>query len=281
MNDNILDPLNAKPSPTDYIAELTGPGKKFDRSKYASEAEMWQAVSKGKYESDSYVGILETRSDQMREDALQWKKEADSRANLEELLDQMKKQPVTSNTPPANTEITKPTIDPNQIQSLVSSEVQKLRASEKETSNYSLVLNKAKERYGENFANALKLQAVELNLSDDYVNTLARTQPQLFMKTFGLEAQQAPRQSFQAPPSSAARTDTFRPQTQEVRDWNYYQKLKQEMGPKFYYDKKLAVQMHQDAMELGDRFKTGDFDVPDKELMQRLDTYTHSIIRNK
>lgn len=266
MND-LLAPTSTD---SNFLTQLVGDDKKFKSA---------EDLARGKFESDNYIKILETRLDEMREDMLSWKKEADSRANLQEFIDQMKPQTTSTQTQATISQDTKPSFDPSQVSSIVSSEVQKLRAQERETENYNLVLNKLKQVHGENYASQLKKQAQELNLTDDRVNELARKEPALFMRTFGLDTQPRRQESLMSPPPSSVRNESFRPQTEEVRDWSYYQKLKQEMGPQFYYDKKLAIQMHNDALALGDRFNTGDFNLGDRDLMRRLDTYTHSVVR--
>jgi len=64
--------------------------------------------------------------------------------------------------------------------------------------------------------------------------------------------EQQQQESFRAPPRSNVRPSSFSPKT-PVRDWNYYQELKKK-DPKVYLDPKIAVQMHEDAIALGDRF---------------------------
>ena len=70
------------------------------------------------------------------------------------------------------------------------------------------------------------------------------------MKTLELDSQPAQ----QAPnlPRTQARPSTFAP-TSQKRDWNYYQQLKKE-NPRAYLDPKIAIQMHDDAIALGDDF---------------------------
>jgi hypothetical protein len=45
---------------------------------------------------------------------------------------------------------------------------------------------------------------------------------------------------------------------QEQRTWDWYQKLKVS-DPKKYYSPETNVQMHKDALSLGEAFEDGDF----------------------
>jgi hypothetical protein len=64
-------------------------------------------------------------------------------------------------------------------------------------------------------------------------------------------------QGFQSPMRSSQRNDNFSSQPQK-RTWAYYQEMKK-ADPKMYYNTKIANQMLDDMVELGDAFKDGDF----------------------
>src|SRR5882762_7005873 len=83
-NDQLPDDTNV-----DFLAELTGPGKKFDRTKYQSDTELLQALAKGKYESDRYIPLLERGRDELRDDYMRERETNLSRAKLEEIVDRL------------------------------------------------------------------------------------------------------------------------------------------------------------------------------------------------
>lgn len=258
MNDNLMTPNNdpvhsqhsLAPDPNvNYLNELVGEGKKFKSS---------EDLAKGKYEADQYVKTLERQLDEMRVDYSKLRDDYNSRAKLEELIDQIEsrqqQQQLPSNPPPAVVP-QQPSIDPKQIESLVSSKIMEHESSKAQQQNFNFVRSKLEERFGRNYQETLKQQVNELGLTEDFVNDLAKKHPQVLLKTLGLD-QPAKQQNFQAPPRNE-RSDHFQPTTQK-RTWSYYQQLKK-ADPKIYYDPKTQVQMHKDAIALGDAFKDGDF----------------------
>jgi hypothetical protein len=249
MNETLLDqPSDQTQLDPDkkYLEELVGEGKKFKTV---------EDLARGKYEADNFVETLKARSDQLREDYLKLREESSAKANLQELLDQLKAQQLASSAHTTANEVTeKPGFDPKQIESLVASKVQEFDTTRREQDNFNLVKSKIKEKYGDNPPASLRQQIEKLGpLGSD----LAKKYPDEFLKVLGL-TEQAPKETYQSPPRGTVRTDTFKPTGTEKRTWSYYQKLKKE-NPNLYYDRKIAVQMHNDALSLGEEFQDGDF----------------------
>lgn len=256
LNSNPDDLPEVDPN-IDYLAEIAGPGKKFDRTRYASEDEWKKAVSKGKYESDQYVELLKRRQDELREDYLRIREDNQTKARLEELIDQLSnKQLASSDLPPAK-EDNQPAMSAEQLDNLMSNKIQAYELTKKQTENFNVVQAKLKERYGSNYANVLREQIESLGLTNEDINALAKKSPIAFFKTLGLD-QQPHQDSFQSPPRSNQRNDTFAPRGAPKRSWAYYQELKK-ADPKLYFDRKTAIQMQNDAIELGDAFRDGDY----------------------
>lgn len=234
----------------DYLAELVGEGKKFKSEK---------DLARGKYEADLYVTTLTRQLDELRDDYKKLREDSTSRAKLEELIGQLEarsKQSSNSDTPPAREVKDSPTLDPNELKSLVSSSIQEYEMTRKQTDNFNRVREKLREQFGDNYQSVLKNQIEELGLTEDDVNTLARKSPNAFFKTLGIE-QAIAKETFQNPVASSQRAETFRPKGSQKRTWSYYQDLKKTQ-PNLYLDPKTNVQMHNDAMELGEAF----FDSP-------------------
>lgn len=251
MTENLLqgdDPPRVDPD-KNYFQELVGEGRKFKTP---------EDLAKGKFEADQYIKILERTRDEMREDYLKLREDYQSRAKLEELIDQMKTQPPSSSdtTHTANDD-KKPVFDPKEIESLVSSKIQEHESTRKQTENYNFIKSKLQEHYGAGYKEVLKQQIEDLDITENELNDMARQKPKFLMKTLGLDAPVS-RERFQAPVSSNQRTDNFSPSGSKKRTWSYYQQMKRD-DPKLYQDPKTQVQMQKDYIEQGDAFEDGNF----------------------
>jgi hypothetical protein len=253
MNETLLSGDDANQSTPmidpskDYEQELVGEGKKFKTVK---------DLARGKYEADLYVNTLTRQLDEMREDYLKLREDYTARAKLEDLIGQLEDkqlQKLDSAQPKASeVKDNKPTIDPKAIESLVSSKIQEYELTKKQTENFNTVRNKLREQFGDNYQNVLKNQIEDLGLTEEDVNMLARKSPSAFFKAIGVE--QAPsKTTYQNPVASSQRPETFKPKGAPKRTWSYYQDLKK-TNPNLYLDPKTNVQMHNDAIELGEAF---------------------------
>lgn len=242
-----------------YLPDLVGEGKKFKTP---------EDLAKGKYESDMYINTLTRQFDELRKDFLKEREENTSRAKLQELIDQVKSQQTNSSTNP-NAKVTeeKPSVDIKEIETLVSSKIKEDKETSRREANFNLVKSKLMERYGNNFQSVLDQQIKDLDLTINEANELARTRPQVFIKTLGLDQPQI-KEGFQSPPRNNLQSSTFKP-TVEKRDWDYYQRMKME-DPVRYASTQTNVQMHKDVMELGEAFMTGDYNKEDKALVREI-----------
>ena len=206
-----------------------------------------EEVLKAKVESDLYIKTLEKQKDELRNDYLKQREELLAKAKFEELVDRLE-NPTTSSTTQA-TEA--PKYDPKEIEDLVYRKIQETKVSEVEGRNFSIVENKLREKYGDNYKSIVKEQQQSLGLSPDDINNLAKKSPDAFFRMLGLDQQKV--ESFQTPPRTEQRRDNFAPTGQVKRNYAYYQELKK-ADPKIYFDKNIAVQMHNDAVAMGEAF---------------------------
>lgn len=232
-----------------YVEELVGDGKKFKTV---------EDLARGKYEADLYVETLKKRQDEINRDYLRLREENMAKQKLEDLIDQFSK--LQSNNQNNDNTYVKPEIknelDLKQVESLLESRLDAREAARKQQENFALVKEKLKERFGSNYSTVVKEQISDLGITESEFNDMAVKHPKLLFKTLGLD--KAPNvDSFQAPPRSNQRSNSFAPTT-EKRTWSYYQKMK-ETNPNLYLDPKIAVQMHNDAIALGESFQDGDF----------------------
>ncbi len=204
-----------------------------------------------KVDSDLFIKVQNARFDNIRDDYLKLREEATTKASLEELITRQEKL-LANPEQPTNTPVeeTKPSIKPEDIDSILE---QKLTAREKltkQTENFNMIKAKLREQFGDKASEVLKQRMDTLGLDQAFTDDLAKSHPSVFIRTFGLDEV---RQSTNvAPPRSSLRTDKFAPTVQK-RDWNYYQELNKR-DPRAYLDPKIAIQMHNDAIELGDAF---------------------------
>lgn len=225
---------------TDYLQELTKPGGKFDKSKYATEAEMYQAIAKGKVLGDRTVEMQNQRFDELRQDFLLERDENTAKDSFEQLRKTLlERKPEVPAITPAND---KPSINPDDVKSLFQSQYQEIKAKEKEEANLLEVENRLRARLGENAKTVFKDKMKTLELSDEDIRFLAKKSPNAVLNALGLNSDSD--ESFEAPPRSSLRSDHFKP-TVEIRDAVYYEKLRRD-NKQEYFSEKISVQRLKD-----------------------------------
>jgi len=238
----IVDPAK------DYFAELVGENKKFKDER---------ALARGKYEADMFIEHKNREFDALREEYLRLREDYNSRAKLEELVDQLSKPRQQSDHDDTLTvSENKPVFDPEQLGNIISSKVQEIEQGKKQEENFRLVQDKLRQRYGSNYDDVVKQQIEELGITRDRLNEMAKKEPKLLIRTLGLD-RDIPQEQFQAPPRSQQRSDSFAPSLQK-RTWAFYQKMKKE-EPARYLDSKTQVQLMRDRAALGTEFEDGDW----------------------
>lgn len=236
--------LDSNTEPKSYKELLVGEGKKFKDD---------EQLAKGKYESDAYVKVLEKRIDDLRDDYLKMRDESQARAKLEDLIDQLESKSTTEPTQqPAAQRETKPIEKPIDLDALVERKLSEKEQARQSQANLEIVRAKVKERFGEN-TEAFEQRIQTSGLTDKDLIDLSRRSPNAALSVLGLN--ETSRESFQAPPPNSR---TFKPVTDKKRTWSYYQEMKKS-NPKLYLDPKIATEMHDNALALGNSFYDGDF----------------------
>lgn len=208
-----------------------------------------------KIESDLYIRTLTARFDDLRKDYLDIRDQQQASAQLKDLIDQMKSN--ASNQDTSHTQqgtVNQPAITTEEINSLVESQISEKftqhQKALKQQENLLSIQSKLKEHLGNNYQEAYKQRLDTLGLTQEFADDLAKNHPSVFMKTFELENR--PSNNNQSLPRNAQRNVTFAPHTVK-KDWNYYQEMKK-TNPKLYLDPKIANEMHDQAIALGDAF---------------------------
>lgn len=226
---------------------LLGDLPQVDENKYKDFDK--EALEKKAINADQHIVTLERRLDELRNDYLAEREQNVTRAKLEELIAKIDQKQLTSSETPGTKEVTeKPELRPEQIQSLVSQEIQKHELSRKQEENLSSAKAKLVEKFGSNYQTVYKDRLEALGLTAEFADNLAKTSPSAFINTLGLNEQR--RESFTTPP---ANTSFFSPKTPEKKTYSYYQKMRKD-NPKLYYDPRIANEMDKQALEQGEAF---------------------------
>lgn len=205
-----------------------------------------EELLKAKVEADLFINTLTKRQDDLNRDYLEMKKQLDATASLQELRDQILNAKTTSNSesPHANEGNESHKTETVDIKKEFETLYAQTREAERKLENTNKVMNTLKDRFGNSFQEVLR----DTGLSDNRIREIAAESPEAIFRLVGLNQQQ---ESFQAPMRNTQ--NSFMPKKQQKRDWNYYQEMKK-TNPKLYLDPKIAVQMHNDAIEMGDSF---------------------------
>jgi len=209
-----------------------------------------QELLNAKVESDLYIKTLTARVDDLSKDYIKLREEHQASTDLKTLIETLKKERENPDTSTITKVEQQTAIKPEDIRSLVAQEHAQYQSQVKQQENFRNVQSKLKEVYGDNYVNTYKQRLDQLGLSAEYADELAKTQPKLFFKTFDLDNTAVTRNTTVLPPNQLR--SSFTPNAQK-RDWNYYQELKR-TNPKLYLDPKIAIQMHNDAIDLGAAF---------------------------
>ena len=245
MTDELLGADQPPQEPKNFLEHLVGENRKF-----ASVEDL----AKGKYYADQTNDLYKKRLDDLELDYKRLREENMTKAKLEDLIDQLSSKQLASSELPEAKEVTpKPTIDPKEIESLVSSKVQEIERSKIDRENLNQVISKLKERYGTDYQNTFKQQIDQLGLTPEEATSLAKRSPSAFNRMFGLDAQQQKTDNL-APIRSSTRNDNFAPTAEKKRTWSYYQE-QMKKDPNLKFDRQFNVQMAKDAVDLGETFR--------------------------
>lgn len=232
----------------DYYSELVGPGKKYVDEK---------ALAKANVHGTATIEVMKKRLDDLTEDYKKVREENITKAKLEELYDKLSTlQPGSSNNTQATQQNDQPPLALKDIDAMVSNKLAQAKVTEKENHNLDTVKAKLIERYGSNYQTAVNQQIATLGLTSEDFHSIAKKSPAALFKTLGIDQQN--NEGFQTPLRSSQRNDNFAPTGTAKRTWSYYQELKKK-DPYLYNDRRTAVQMTKDAVELGEAFRDGTY----------------------
>jgi len=222
----------------------------------AEKGDNWkdpEVLAKGKLESDNYIAELKRQNEELKAKAI----EGDT---VSMLLSELEKRALgetnTPNTPAESNyvsqgegETTSQPITPDQIAELVAKTLSERETTSIAQKNESEVKDFLIKNYGTEAIKVVHSKAAELGMSSADMDELAKKSPTAFYNLIGAK-----------PPVSepigqgSVNAQAFQNQTNSnVRDWQYYQKLRKE-NPRQYRSGAIQNQMMQDKKALGDRF---------------------------
>lgn len=221
----------------DYLADLVGEGKKFKDL---------QALARSTLHKEMHIRNLEKENADFRQAVQQG-------LTREEFYEAIKslQQPSPSNPAPKADEPERNEVSVEQIQSLVRDSVNQTLTEKQQESNLVYAVTEAHKALGPNFQRLLKDRAKELGESEADLTMLARTKPKVFLELMVPKASDTPH--IPSLPRSSVDSGKGTPSGSEVRNMSYYKKLKQ-TDPARYKSQATEIQMHKDAMTLGEKF---------------------------
>lgn len=243
INEDTLDPSK------NYLEELVGDGKKFKTP---------EELAKGKFYADTQINILTKKLDEMRADYMALREDNAAKDKLDDLLKKIENERNNMSDKLPDTDEDKSGLKIEDVKSLFQQEYSTAKTREKEDANFNYIQSKLKEVHGKNAQEFLSEQMQNLGLNKETINDMARKQPKFLERALGLD-QPKRNENFQAPPFSSLRNE-FSPSGGPKRTWSYYQELRK-TKPDLYHDPKTNIQMQKDAIELGEAFMDGDFNI--------------------
>lgn len=235
----------------DYVAELVGEGRKFKSV---------EDLAKGKVESDRFIANLQTEMAELRADLK-------ARTTFEELLTQMNSETKTPTS--VNADATPRIGDEGegnatagmtaeQIEKLISDRLSSVDKNRTEAENFRTVQAKLAQAFGNNASAKLKQVTDELGLTPEYVNQLAKSQPQVLLRMVGADAiPSEPRSTTSSTQNSSLNTSAFpRSNTSGVKLKSHYDNIRR-TDPNLYWSPKVQQEIHQTVARLGDEFYKG------------------------
>lgn len=227
---------------TNPLESLVGEDKKFKSV---------EDLARGKLESDAYITRLKEELDHYKVQATQAQTLDEIVTKIREASAQSPQNPVVTPTQMEDEGAPK-SVNPNDIESLVSEMLTKREAESRRQSNISLVERKLAEKFGNDAAIHLDKKAKELGITRERLQSLASDSPQIVLDLLGVNRATTPAPTAVAPVSRI--NSAVKPEAgTTVRDQAYYDKMKS-TDPKAYFSNETRTQMMKDAMARPDLF---------------------------
>lgn len=205
-----------------------------------------EALKKSWIHSQKHIRTVEADAAVLREDNIK-------RLSYEDLLAKLK-QPNDSNDDP--TDITEPDGNRNTqnvdidalLESKLNAKLTQYQQSSTQSENRAFVKAELEKAWGDNYVDKLVQKTKELNLTQDYINDLAGSNPKAILAI--LDAKPVAKQPNVSAPRSSV---TIRGGTKTMSKYEEYQSVRK-TDPKKYSSPAFQMEMLKVANEMGDKF---------------------------
>ena len=223
--------------------ELIGEGKK-----YADQ----EALAKAVYEKDRFIKQLQDENKEASDHIAEREKQLLKLQTVEEIYKQLKDQ---GGNPPSNPNTqTPPGEQPGQsevdIEKLFSERFQEYERSKTRQNNLSEAVKVVNEKFGSKASEVINKRSKELGISVEKLQEMAMDNPKVFINLIDTQGTTGYSES---PGFVSPNTTTRVPDSGNVRNQKYYEKMKQER-PSEYFTPATRKKMMDDALALGEQF---------------------------
>ena len=166
-----------QPTPTDNAADLL---KLIVNEKGEQKYKTIQDAIIGLQHANNHIQTLLNEKRQVEGEAATLRTAAEKVAELERVVAELSKNPPQA---------TPAVVDPTQIQEMVSQAISATKTKEVQQQNTSVVVNAAKQTFGDKAEEMFYSSAQDVGLSREQINALAASSPQAALKILGLASQ--------------------------------------------------------------------------------------------
>lgn len=237
MSENIFDVVNEETNVTiddsvDYYDTLVGEGKKFRDER---------ALARGKAEADRFIETLKA-------ELANTKKELNTRASFESILDQIKGsketnvEPVQPATPGGQNQVQ---LDDSTLEAKLAEILSKREAQKSQESNLAKAVRVVKDQYGDQAQVVINHKASELGMTPAALQDIATKSPSAFFRLIGVSENPAPGLAPAVPRNGL---NTVSQLNTGFKNKAYYDRMKV-TDPKRYNDPKTTSEMMKSLAE--------------------------------
>lgn len=225
---------------TDSLKELVGEDKPFKTV---------EALAKGKAEADSFIEQLKKENSEMRESVEAADKKVAESVTMDAIMERIRKA-----TDPAEGNQSQ-TLGTEDIQKLVKGEVSALDAGKRALANQEIVTATVLKHFGNDVDKAkahTQMRAKFLGITADSIGETAATSPKSALSLLGIELS-ARKDSGPAHLLGRSNQEASTSLGVEKRNFVYYNKMRKELGAKFF-EPTIQQQKMRDLEEQGEDF---------------------------
>jgi len=222
----------------EHLNNLVGEGRKYENS---------ESLAKAYSNADNFIDQLKTENKELRD-------ELDKRLNAEDVLSEIKRERVeTLRATEISGENTTPKLDEEALSKLISSTLDQKENEKEAIVNIEKVDTRMKEIFGEEKAKEiLYSKAKELNLSVDFLASVAAKSPEAFFNTLGVS--QKRETTIPAPTLSTTNTEAVKVMNAGSMiaegTWDSFEELRKE-NPRKYFTPEIQNQIFKMRKEKG------------------------------